>query len=753
MGSWIWPRPTPSGTVCRWCLVLGAGDGTFTPAVPRDTAVGDTPQSVTAGDFDGDGLLDLATANTAGDSVSLVLGDGDGTFTPAVPRDTAVGDTPQSVTAGDFDGDGVLDLATANTAGNSVSLVLGDGDGTFTPAVPRDTAVGDDPVSVVAGDFDGDGVLDLATANIGGSVSMVLGDGDGTFTAAVPRDTAVGIVPQSVTAGDFDGDGVLDLATANAADSVSVVLGDGDGTFTAAVPRDTAVGDDSRSVAAGDFDGDGDLDLAAASLGNDIVSVLVGDGSGVFTAANPRDFSVGDNPVSVIAADVDTDGDLDLATASAGTADSVSVLLNDPDATGPVVSGVAVTPNQVAVGTAAVALTATADEATTGGADIASASYTIDGGAPAALAAADGTFDEPSEALTASIATGALVPGGHQVCVTATDEFDNVGDPMCTTLTVNAGGGGSPPPPPVLVGESPPASAMVGSPYSYTFTSVAVPAPSFAVASGTLPPGLTLNSMTGVLAGTPTTAGVFTFTVSVSNTSGTDTTAPLTITVSPAAPPPPPPPPPGPQPPGDVPAPPPGVNVVVQAPGQLTTTGTAGADYIVIGCGTALGLGGDDTILYSAQLATGPTCTSGATGAAAGEGGVSMFGGPGGDTLTGGPLGDRLDGSSGDDIIRGKGGEDRITGGDGDDVVRGGGGGDRIGGGDGNDELFGGRGEDTIHGGEGRDLIGGGSGADRLFGGFGRDDISGGAGDDLLRGQGGRDDLDGGRGSDDVRQG
>jgi len=292
-----------------------AGDGTFQTA--ESFGVADNPWSVTTGDFNGDGVLDLVTADLSDNTVGVHLGNGDGTFQAAAAF--GVGSLPQSVTTGDFNGDGVLDLATANPGDNTVSVLLGNGDGTFHAAAAF--GVGDQPQSVTTGDFNGDGVLDIATADrAAGAVNVLLGNGDGTFQAAAAF--GVGSQPVSVTTGDFNDDGVLDLATADlVGDTVSVLLGNGDGTFQAAVAF--SVGDQPRSITIGDFNGDGILDLATADRGDDAVSVLVGNGDGTFQAAVA--FGVGDQPWSITTGDFNGDGVLDIATAEIAD-NSISVL-------------------------------------------------------------------------------------------------------------------------------------------------------------------------------------------------------------------------------------------------------------------------------------------------------------------------------------------------------------------------------------------------------------------------------------------
>ncbi|MEH2333752.1 FG-GAP-like repeat-containing protein, partial [Nostoc sp.] len=175
--------------------------------------------SVTVGDFNGDGKLDLATANRSSNNVSVLLGNGTGGFATAT-NFTVNG--PQSVTMGDFNGDGKLDLATANHYYNNVSVLLGDGTGGF--ATATNFTVNGHPVSVTVGDFNGDGKLDLATANhASNNVSVLLGDGTGGFATAT--NFTVGSNPRSVTVGDFNGDSKLDLAAANASsNTVSVLL-------------------------------------------------------------------------------------------------------------------------------------------------------------------------------------------------------------------------------------------------------------------------------------------------------------------------------------------------------------------------------------------------------------------------------------------------------------------------------------------------------------------------------------------------
>ena len=212
----------------RVSVLLGTGDGTFGPKV--DVIAGSAPHSVALGRFDADGFLDAAVANHGDKSISILKGKGDGTFEAAVGY--AVGTGPHSIRADDLDGNGTLDLATANDGSADVSILLGAGDGTFAPSISY--PAGSVPKGVAIADVTGDGLPDVLTANTGGSyptcckpggdtISVLPGSGTGTFGAAVT--TVVGLTPFSIATGDIDGDGDLDVATADwHSDDVTVLL-------------------------------------------------------------------------------------------------------------------------------------------------------------------------------------------------------------------------------------------------------------------------------------------------------------------------------------------------------------------------------------------------------------------------------------------------------------------------------------------------------------------------------------------------
>ena len=230
--------------------------------------------SISVGDFNGDGNLDLAVANSGGNTVTVLLGKGDGTFA-AKSETPATGTNPSSVAVADFNGDGKPDIAVANLGSNNVTILLGNGDETFTASSAR-PATGTGPLAIAVADFNGDGKLDLATANCdSGTVTIMLVKGNGTFTAT-SISLPAGNTPASIAVDDFNGVGEPDFVTADYTSGfITLLTGKGNGTFTTADYGPGGKGDYPFRVAVADFNGDGP---SAATIENDAninVSVLL----------------------------------------------------------------------------------------------------------------------------------------------------------------------------------------------------------------------------------------------------------------------------------------------------------------------------------------------------------------------------------------------------------------------------------------------------------------------------------------------
>ena len=344
-------------------VLLNTGNGTFGPATTYNSG-GNVPGSAATGDFNGDGKPDIVVANQCASLLDcshgvlgVILGNGDGTFQPAVSYPIG-GNSPAGLTVGDFDGDGKLDVAVVSQPNccldgsiGSVNILLGNGDGSFRMSVAYPT--GDpDSTAVVAGDFNGDGKLDLAVANGNcalpspedvpvcgtGSVGILLGNGDGSFQAAV-RFSTVDAFAFTLTTGDFNGDGRLDLAVGNTncedlrgscgvSSSIAILQGKGDGTFATAVtypsgdslwPPPQKAGVDSNAIAAVTW-----MATAKSISCYPIRSVLLGNGDGTFQTAQSYNPTFA-NGISAVVADFNADGKPDLAVADEF---NVTVLLN-----------------------------------------------------------------------------------------------------------------------------------------------------------------------------------------------------------------------------------------------------------------------------------------------------------------------------------------------------------------------------------------------------------------------------------------
>jgi hypothetical protein len=321
-------------------VLLGSGDGTFQAVVAHDAGVYGA-SSVSGGDVNGDGKLDLIVASSCttctNGVVAVLLGNGDGTFQPAVAYSSG-GSAGGALAVGDLNGDGKADVVVAN--GTGVGVLLGNGNGSLQGG--RDYGPGGGSVdSTAAGDVNGDGKPDLIIVSLchstsdcnTGSLAVMLGNGDGTFQAAVNYSSG-GSLPLSVAVGDVNGDGKLDLIVTNQCASnsncpndpstsgvVAVLLGNGDGSFQSPVVYGSG-GYRANSVAVGDINGDGNLDLVVANscvngsnCANGVVSVLLGNGDGTFKSAANYD-SGGSQAQSIALEDLNRDGKLDVVVAN-----------------------------------------------------------------------------------------------------------------------------------------------------------------------------------------------------------------------------------------------------------------------------------------------------------------------------------------------------------------------------------------------------------------------------------------------------
>ncbi len=327
-GEWrlfvIDDAPANSGMISGgWSL-----DITTVPATPPSTAscsapsfsttsfpTGINPTNLAIADFNNDDNADLAVTNQVSNDVSILLGDGNGNFI-SLPT-VAVASGPYSIVAGKFNADNNFDLAVTNSNSNNVSILLGDGMGGFSPATNFFVSAG--PISIAAGDINNDGRTDLVVANFGGffsgTVSILLGNGTGGFTAGSNIRTRT--QPAFVTIAELNGDGNRDILVANfGADSVSTFFGNGSGTFQ--LNQNIITGSGPVSIELADLGADGIADLIVANYNGDSLTTCSGNSTGNFASCSTNN-PVGQNPISVVAADFTGSGTRATATALSGS--------------------------------------------------------------------------------------------------------------------------------------------------------------------------------------------------------------------------------------------------------------------------------------------------------------------------------------------------------------------------------------------------------------------------------------------------
>lgn len=317
------------------------------PNSPLSTG-GNFTTALVVGDFNGDGNLDIAATDvpggltgflgglfsSPGGNVSVFFGDGKGSFSGNNDSDGG-GDVPGAIAVGDFNGDGKLDVAVANFDNEDLSILLNDGSGNFNQANNAPIHIGHHPTAVLVADFSLDGKLDIAVTNADDNdVVILLGKGDGTFSTAPNSPLTTGARPVALAVGDFNKDGIPDLAVANLLSStVSIFSGNGTGAF--ALTNTVPVGRYPSAISVADFDSDGNLDLAVTNRFTEVVSVHLGNGAGSF--GPPRSFSTDSHPQSSVVGDFNGDGKPDLAVGNVAS-NSVSILLNNTDTTPPVLT-------------------------------------------------------------------------------------------------------------------------------------------------------------------------------------------------------------------------------------------------------------------------------------------------------------------------------------------------------------------------------------------------------------------------------
>jgi hypothetical protein len=308
--------------------VSSSGATPTEPAIIIRFPTGIAPGSVEIADFNGDSKFDIVVANEQSNDVSILLGDGNGKFTPAKGSPFPAGHLPNDIATGDFNRDAKFDLAVANHDEKHLTVLLGDGTGGFTPAPhsPIEVEVRPHVHGVATGDLNGDGNPDLVTDSWGDDqVVALFGDGKGHFRTPGTFVKAGKRPYQRLRVADVNIDGKADIiATNSEGNNVTVLLSDDRGGFNQPAGSPFPCGDAPFNLAVGDVNLDGKHDLAivnsptsmAEGRGKDGLTVLLGNGKGGFTVLAGSPFTTGKTPNRVAIGDVNGDGVNDIAVSS-----------------------------------------------------------------------------------------------------------------------------------------------------------------------------------------------------------------------------------------------------------------------------------------------------------------------------------------------------------------------------------------------------------------------------------------------------
>ena len=709
---------------------------------PTRFAAGNGPQSVVVGRFNADTLPDIAVSNSDSSSLSLLLRTG-ATFVRTSANDIDLGNRRGfgafAVAAADLNGDTFDDLIVTNTFSRNVSVLLNttNAPGTFLPAV--NYQVGLTPRALVVADVDGIGGLDLIVANeLGNSLSVLKNNGNGTFAASVT--VPLGTSPFGLTAVDLTADGRPELVvTLQDTNQVAILKNNGSGTFTE--DQRLPVGLIPLSITAADLNGDSKPDLAVSNFGSSDVSILLNSGTGQVNAAisfaNSKTYTADPGPGSLVAVDLDADGDRDLAVThqlpdGRGASDTITLLRNAG-------AGIFMAPENAGV--------LDFDDVGSGAARFSIVQGDLNGDNVPDLVVADRNSER------VSVLQNQLIPAANNVPLTSAGNatigtdfafMDLPESNVLINLTTNQR---------VVVGAS-------NGNVQVLINDVIDPAFSQIAASSVT--NITINGGTGdnlIDLRNVTTSNFSRATgvvVSVQGNGGRDTILGSAFGDSILG--------------GD------SDDSLDGGLGNDTIDGGAGLDVLTGGVGTDSLLGGSDsdTLQEAFDLDMTLTPTSFATSLAGQATTTDVLSGIETANLTGGAAGNVINlstfvpgaglvvtvtGAGGADFITGTNGKDRVDAGDGADTVIGGSGNDTLLGGTGNDSLngsagidsiLGGDDVDTINGGTGNDFIDAGNGSDLVNGQDDNDSILGGVGNDQLAGSNGNDTLDGGVGIDNI---
>ncbi|CAF3946881.1 unnamed protein product [Adineta steineri] len=302
-------------------IFLNNGAGTFATQVTYPTGSSSHPYGVAVGDFNGDGKIDIVSATQVTNNIGIFLNNGAGTFATQVTYPTGSSSHPYGVAVGDFNGDGKIDIVTANSGNGHIGIFLNNGAGTFATQVTYPTGSASQPFYVAVGDFNGDGKIDIVSATQGtNNMGVFINNGAGTFATQITYPTGSSSAPDGIAVSDFNGDGQIDIVTSNyGTNNMGIFLNNGAGTFATQITYPTGSGSGPSVGAVGDFNGDGQIDIVSSNYGLNNIGIFLNIGAGTFATQVTFTTGSGSTPNCVAVGDFNGDGKNDVVSANQGT--------------------------------------------------------------------------------------------------------------------------------------------------------------------------------------------------------------------------------------------------------------------------------------------------------------------------------------------------------------------------------------------------------------------------------------------------
>ncbi|CAF1190976.1 unnamed protein product [Adineta steineri] len=302
-------------------VLLGYGNGSFAAVVTYSTEDGSRPQSVAIGDFNEDNILDIVVANYRLNNIGIFLGRSDGTFANQITYSTGYNSMPAFIIVNDFNNDNKSDVVICNTDTDDIGIFYGYGNGTFTSVMLYSTGDGTSPHAIRSGDFNNDNSMDIVVASPGTNRILILyGSGSGQFLVGPTFSTGSKAGTISLAVGDFDGNGLLDVTTANyLGNNIGVHISSGIQHFGRETIYPTGSGSAPYAVGISDFNHDNQSDVVVANYGTNNIGIFFGFGNGTLSTIVLYSMENNAHPTAVAIADLNHDNNSDIAVVNSGS--------------------------------------------------------------------------------------------------------------------------------------------------------------------------------------------------------------------------------------------------------------------------------------------------------------------------------------------------------------------------------------------------------------------------------------------------